>query len=129
MLTLKLLDMRIVSSRRSHQQAPHPCLDTADADTPASQRGDLQARADLFAQQISIENARFERVIWQLKTEHDKQLEHLRAQLRLANKLLEFTDWHHNVCAALTARIAVAKVAETSIRELQGRGEDLVGSS
>ena len=124
MLTLKLLDMRIVSSRRSHQQAPHPCLDTADADTPASQRGDLQARADLFAQQISIERARFERVIW--KTEHDNQLEQLRAQLRLANKLLEFTDWHHNVCAALTARIAVAEVAETSIRELQGRGGDLV---
>jgi hypothetical protein len=82
-------------------------------------RGDLQDRADLFAQQISIEIARFERVIWQLKTEHDNQLEHLRAQLRLANKLLEFTDWHHNVCSALTARIAVAEVAETSIRELQ----------
>ena len=82
-------------------------------------RGDLQDRADLFAQQISIENARFERVIWQLKTEHDNQLEHLRAQLRLANKLLEFTDWHHNVCSALTARIAVAEVAETSIKELQ----------
>ena len=83
-------------------------------------RGDLQDRADLFAQQISIENARFERVILQVKTEHDNQLEHLRAQLRLANKLLEFTDWHHNVCATLTAQIAVAEVAETSIRELQG---------
>ena len=92
-------------------------------------RGDLQDRADMFAQQISIENARFERVILQLKTEHDNQLEHLRAQLRLANKLLEFTDWHHNVCATLTARIAVAEVAETSIRKLQGSGGDLVGSS
>ena len=83
-------------------------------------RGDLQDRADLFAQQISIENARFERVILQLKTEHDHQLEHLKAQLRLANKLLEFTDWHHNVCATLAAQIAVAEAAETSIRELQG---------
>ena len=92
-------------------------------------RGDLQDRAALFAQQISIENARFERVIWHLKTEHDNHLGHLRAQLRLANKLLEFTDWHHHVCAALTARIAVAEVAETSIRELQGRGQELVGSS
>ena len=92
-------------------------------------RGDLQDRADMLAQQISVENARFERVIWQLKTEHDSQLEHLRAQLRLANKLLEFTDWHHNVCATLTARIAVAEAAETSIRELHGRGETVVGSS
>ena len=91
-------------------------------------RGDLQDRAALFEQQISIENSRFERVVWQLKTEHDNQLEHLRAQLRLANKLLEFTDWHHNLCATLAARIAVAEAAETSIRELQGRGGELVGS-
>ena len=78
-------------------------------------RGDLQDRAALFAQQISIENARFERVISHLKAEHDTQLEHLRAQLRLANKLLEFTDWHHNVCATLAARIAVAELAEAAI--------------
>lgn len=83
----------------------------------------------MFAQQISIENARFERVVLQLKTEHDNQLAHLRAQLRLAIKLLEFTDWHHNVCATLTARIAVAEVAETSIRKLQSSGGHLVGSS
>ena len=92
-------------------------------------RGDLQDRADLLAQQISVEHARFERVIWQLKSDHDNQLEHLRAQLRLANKLLEFTDWHHNACATLTARIAVAEAAETSIRESRGKVGDLVGSS
>ena len=92
-------------------------------------RGDLHERADMFEQQISIENARFERLILQLKTEHDNQLEQLRAQLRLANKLLEFTDWHHNVCATLTARIAVAEVAEISIRKSLGTGVDLVGLS
>jgi len=69
----------------------------------------------MFEQQIGIENARFERLILQLKTEHDNKLELLRAQLRLANKLLEFTDWHHNLCATLAARIAVAEVAEISI--------------
>lgn len=78
-------------------------------------RGDLQDRVDMFEQQIGIENARFERLILQLKTEHDNKLELLRAQLRLANKLLEFTDWHHNLCATLAARIAVAEVAEISI--------------
>ena len=92
-------------------------------------RGDLHERADMFEQQISIENARFERLILQLKTAHDSQLEHLRAQLRLANKLLEFADWHHNVCATLTARIAVAEVAETSIRKSLGASVNLVGSS
>jgi hypothetical protein len=82
-------------------------------------RGDLQDRADMFKQQITIENVRFEQVVLQLKTRHDNQLEHLRAQLRLANKLLEFTHWHDNVCATLTARIAVAEVAESSIRNCE----------
>ena len=91
--------------------------------------GDLQDRAHIVEEQISVEKARFERLILQLKTAHDSQLEHLRAQLRLANKLLEFADWHHNVCATLTARIAVAEVAETSIRKSLGTGVDLVGLS
>ena len=54
-------------------------------------RCDLQARANLLEQQISDENAQFERAILQLKTKLDSNLQHLRAQLRLANKLLEFT--------------------------------------
>ena len=54
-------------------------------------RGDLQDRVDMFEQQISLENARLEELILQLKTEQDNELdEHLRVQLRLANKLLEF---------------------------------------
>ena len=76
----------------------------------------------MFEGQIGVENIRFERLILQLKTEHDNKREHLRAQLRLAKKLLEFADWHHNVCATLTARIAVAEVAETSIRKSLGTG-------
>ena len=79
--------------------------------------GDLQDRAHIVEEQISVEKARFERLILQLKTAHDSQLEHLRAQLRLANKLLEFTAWHDNLRADLAARIAVAEVAEISIRK------------
>ena len=92
-------------------------------------RGDLQDRVDMFEQQISVENARFERLILQLKTEQDNKLEHLRTQLRLANKLLEFTDLHHNVCVTLAARIAVAEVAEISIRKSLGTGAGVAGSS
>lgn len=53
----------------------------------------------------------------QLKTTLDSNLQQLRAQLRLANKLLEFTAWHDNLRADLAARIAVAEVAEISIRK------------
>ena len=80
-------------------------------------RCDLQARAELLKQQISDENAQFERAILHLKTKLDSNLQHLRAQLRLANKLLEFTAWHDNLRADLAARIAVAEVAEISIRK------------
>ncbi len=80
-------------------------------------RCDLQARAELLEQQISDENAQFERALLQLRTTLDSNLQHLRAQLRLANKLLEFTAWHDNLRADLAARIAVAEVAEISIRK------------
>jgi hypothetical protein len=79
--------------------------------------GDLQDRAERLKAQISAENARFERSMLQLKTNRDSRLEHLRAQLRLANKLLEFTAWHETVRAALAARIVVAEAAESSIRK------------
>jgi len=80
-------------------------------------RCDLEARAQLLERQISDENARFERAILQLRTALDSNLQQLRAQLRLANKLLEFTAWHDNLRADLAARIAVAEVAEISIRK------------
>jgi hypothetical protein len=80
-------------------------------------RCDLEARAQLLERQISDENARFEWAILQLRTALDSNLQQLRAQLRLANKLLEFTAWHDNLRADLAARIAVAEVAEISIRK------------
>ena len=89
-------------------------------------RGDLQDRVDMFEQQINPENARLEELILRLKTVQDNELdEHLRAQLRLANKLLEFMDWHHNVCATLAARIAAAEEAEIAI----WKGVGVPGSS
>jgi hypothetical protein len=51
-------------------------------------RGDLLGRAERLKQQIGAENARFETLLLQLTTKQDSSLEHLRAQLRLANKLL-----------------------------------------
>ena len=92
-------------------------------------RADLRDRARSVAQQISAENDCFERFVSQLKAEQDTKLEHLRAQLRLANKLLEFTVWHDRIRAELTARIAVAEAAENLIKNSFGTAEMLVGHS
>jgi hypothetical protein len=78
-------------------------------------RADLNERANLLQQEISAENARFDQLVIELKREHDNALEHMRGQLRLANKLLEFTAWHHNVRTVLAAHIAAAEAAENSI--------------
>jgi len=78
---------------------------------------DLQDRARSVAQQISAENARFENLVSQLKAEQDSRLQHLRAQLRLANKLLEFTVWQANLRTQLAKRIAVAEAAESLIKK------------
>ncbi len=83
-------------------------------------RADLRDRAQSVAQQISAEDARFESLVSQLKIEQDSKLEHLRAQLRLANKLLEFTAWHDRVRAQLVARIAVSEAAENFIKKSFG---------
>ena len=80
-------------------------------------RADLLDRAHSVAQQISAETARFESLVLQLRAERDSRLEHLRAQLRLANKLLDFTLWQDKVRADLAMRIAIAEAAEYSIRE------------
>jgi len=79
-------------------------------------RGDLRDRADRLEKQINAENSQFD-VMLQLRTKRDGDLQQLRAQLQLVNKLLEFAARHDNVRANLAARIAVAEVAETSIRK------------
>lgn len=80
-------------------------------------RAELQDRAHLIGQQISAENARFEGLVSQLKAERVSRVDHLKAQLRLANKLVEFAAWEQKVRTALAAQIAVAEVAEGSIQK------------
>ena len=83
-------------------------------------RSDLRDRIQSVSQQINAENAGFDRLISQLKTEQEGELEHLKAQLRLANKLIDFTVWRDRLCAELSARIAVAEAAENLIRQTLG---------
>jgi hypothetical protein len=86
-------------------------------------RLDLRDRAHSVAQQISAESVRFENLVLRLKVEQDSKLEHLRAQLRLANKLLEFTVWQDKVRAELATRIAVAEVAESLMKTSTGTAD------
>jgi hypothetical protein len=83
-------------------------------------RIDLQDRADAVAQQICAENARFANLVSQFESEQNSKLRHLRAQLRLANKLIEFTVWHDNLRAELSTRICVADAVENIIK-MSGR--------
>jgi hypothetical protein len=52
-------------------------------------RGDLQDRASLLEEQISSHEAQFDKLIEQLKLEHDARLEDLKAELEAVNRLLE----------------------------------------
>ena len=66
---------------------------------------------------IRSEDARFESLVSQLKAHQDRELQPLKAQLRLANKLLDFTVWHDRLRADLSARIAVAEAVENLIKQ------------
>ena len=52
-------------------------------------RGDLQDRASLLEEQINAHEAEFEKLIEQLKREHDSKLEDLKAELEAVNRLME----------------------------------------
>lgn len=80
-------------------------------------RADLRDRAWLVDQQINAENTHFESLVSQLKAEQDSRLEHLKAQLHFARKLLGFVIWHDKVRAELASRIAVAEAAEDLIKK------------
>ena len=52
-------------------------------------RGDLQDRASLLEDQINAHEAEFEKLIEQLKREHDSKLEDLKAELEAVTRLME----------------------------------------
>jgi hypothetical protein len=83
-------------------------------------RTDLQDRVDSVAQQIGAENARFASLVSQIESEQNSKLTHLRAQLRLANKLIEFMRWHDNLRVELAARISAAETVENMIKKANG---------
>jgi hypothetical protein len=83
-------------------------------------RTDLQDRVDSVAHQICAENARFASLVSQIESEQSSKLTHLRAQLRLANKLIEFTLWHENLRVELAKRISAAEAVESIIKKSDG---------
>ena len=83
-------------------------------------RGELRERAYMVQHLINVEHVQFEQMLLQLKTEQDKRLEALKAQLRAVNKLIDVAAWQYNVRTALTLSIAVAAAAETSASAIVG---------
>jgi hypothetical protein len=79
-------------------------------------RDDLRDRAHSVGQQIYAEIVRFEGLVSRLKVEQAGRLQHLQAQLRLANKLIEFFAWQDRVRTELATRIATAEAAEQALK-------------
>ncbi|MFO7478854.1 MAG: hypothetical protein R6X03_11035 [Methyloceanibacter sp.] len=52
-------------------------------------RGDLQDRANLLEEQINAHEAQFDKLIDQLKREHDQRLDDLKTEFEAVNRLLE----------------------------------------
>jgi len=52
-------------------------------------RGDLQDRAALLEEQINAHEAQFDKLIEQLKREHDTRLDDLKTELEAVNRLME----------------------------------------
>ncbi|MFO7478569.1 MAG: hypothetical protein R6X03_09530 [Methyloceanibacter sp.] len=88
-------------------------------------RDDLRDRAHSVDRQIFAEIVRFDDLVSRLKVEQASKLEHLRAQLRLANKLVEFTIWQDTVRTELETRIAAAEAADDAVRESSARFSDM----
>jgi hypothetical protein len=57
-------------------------------------RNDLQERADLAQDQIKAADVHFERMIAQLRNEHDASVAGLKAGLAMITKLMEFEERH-----------------------------------
>ena len=57
-------------------------------------RSDLQERADLAQDQIKAADVDFERMVQQLRNEHDASMADLKATLAMIAKLMEFEERH-----------------------------------
>ena len=80
-------------------------------------RSDLQERAAMVQQWINAEDAQFETLRLQVKTEYNGRVETLKAELRAVHKLIDFASWQQNMRAALLLATATAEAAEVSAKK------------
>jgi hypothetical protein len=74
-------------------------------------RGDLQDRANLLEEQINAHEAQFEKLIDQLKREHDQRLDDLKTEFEAVNRLLELELRRLETAPAAPARETVHHTA------------------
>ncbi|MEX0745603.1 MAG: hypothetical protein WD118_08365 [Phycisphaeraceae bacterium] len=64
-------------------------------------RGDLQDRANLLEEQIKAQRGQFEKLIEQIKREHESRLEDMRTELEAVNTLMEIENRRIGVASAV----------------------------
>jgi hypothetical protein len=77
-------------------------------------RGELQERANLFEEQINAHEAQFDKLIDQLKRDHDQRCEDLKTELEAVNRLLDFELRRFSSAPAAPEAVAVHQTAQQS---------------
>jgi hypothetical protein len=77
-------------------------------------RGELQERANLFEEQINAHEVQFDKLIDQLKREHDQRLQDLKTELEAVNRLLDFELRRFSSPPTAPEAVAVHQTAQQS---------------
>jgi hypothetical protein len=85
-------------------------------------RGDLQERSDRLAEQISATQAQFDKVIEQLKLEHQGKLEDLKSDLDAVRMVMKTDD-------QLGSRISPSKQSEVPQRPQPAQSQQATSQS
>ena len=82
-------------------------------------RGDLQDRASLLEEQINAHEAQFEKLMEQIRAEHEARLEDLKAEFAALTKLLEL---EHRRLGAQAPKAAPAPPASQAVHQPSHQG-------
>lgn len=82
-------------------------------------RGDLQDRANLLEEQINAHEAQFEKLVEQIRAEHEARLEDLNAEFAAVTKLLEL---EHRRLGAQAPKAAPTQPAPQAVHQSSHQG-------
>jgi hypothetical protein len=82
-------------------------------------RGDLQDRANLLEEQINAHEAQFEKLVEQIRAEHEARIEDLKAEFAAVTKLLEL---EHRRLGAQAPKAAPTQPAPQAVHQSSHQG-------